>query len=77
MTELRTAIGVAHEIEGVFSGCAAPETSVDGIITADRRALVDAIVAMLRKEAGDVRTWPDYYASQFADLIAQRFGKEQ
>ena len=82
MTELRPAIEVADQF--MASTQERDRHFLVGYITADRRALVDAIVAMLREE---VASWEASSASQgkkigglcagqkrAADLIAQRFG---
>jgi len=74
MTELRPAADVYLEAKAANETCLQiPRyTCAVAVIEADRRALVDAIVAILREEAYRRRnSYPDYHA---ADLIAQRFG---
>lgn len=89
MTELRPAIEVANDLLTRLTFARRP-ADILPIITADRRALVDAIVAMLREEsdkgaelgiaAEKGTTKRAAYGGgslalhRCADLIAQRFG---
>jgi len=74
MTELRPAIEVAREAFLAFRADGNPTE----IITADRRALVDAIVAMLRERAKVAGNGPlgvpEWAYNSVAREIAQRFG---
>ena len=76
MTELRPAIEVTGDILAKLS-FTKKHADVTTIITADRLALVDAIVAMLRDRGSQTASDGRFYAFEFADLIAQRFGGSQ